>query len=89
MPSIHASAVVVSIFVLLTGSFGFLQKKLNVWISFVLISFVVCLFFFGVLPSHVPDWSFSRQVIYMILVSITGFVVIGSMLKYILTKKGH
>jgi len=88
MTILHDVSVVVSIIILLISSYGFLRKKWNMWTVFVFYWLAVSLFSFGVLPTQFPSWSLSRQVIYTILLSIGSFIVIGSMLKYILVKKG-
>jgi hypothetical protein len=88
MSSIHIVAVEISIVILIIGSYGFLRKKWNFWLFFVFCWFAENLFGFGILPTQFPEWSLLRQVNFSILLSIVSFIVIGSLMKYILVRKG-
>jgi hypothetical protein len=88
MTQIHGTAIIVAIITLLMSSFGFLRKKLNIRVTYVFIWFSISLFVFGILPLSYPDWSFSKQISRVLLSAVTGFIVVGLMLEYIVAKRG-
>jgi len=73
---------------LIVGSYGFLRKKWNIWKAYIFLWIAPSLFGFGILPTQFPDWSILRQVTYTIILSVVSFIVVGSILKYILAQKG-
>jgi len=80
-------AIIVAVITLLMSAFGFLRKKWNLRVTYVLIWFSISLFAFGILPVSYPDWSFSKQISRVLLSAVTGFIVVGLMLEYIVAKK--
>lgn len=88
MTIIHIISIGLSIGVAMIGFSGFVWKKWNIWKAYVFFWLAPSLFGFGILPTQFPDWSLLRQVIYIIALSVLSFIVVGSMLKYLLVKKG-